>query len=748
MDIETEKISIAEYTEEAYLNYAMYVINDRALPFIGDGLKPVQRRIIHAMNALRLSPEAKFSKSARTIGEVIGKFHPHGDSACYEAMVLMAQTFSYRYPLVDGQGNWGSPDDPKSYAAMRYTESKLTFYSRILLEELHQGTVEWIPNFDGTIEEPVHLPARVPNVLLNGGMGIAVGMTTDIPPHNLNEIINACIYILDHPKAELNQVLELVLGPDFPSGADIVSSKEEIKEVYETGRGAIKARAVYEPDRGEIVITALPYQVSGAKILEQIANQMRAKKLPMVVDVRDESDHEYPTRIVVVLKSSRVDSEGVMSHLFATTDLEKNHRVNLNTIGLNGRPRVMGLVELLKEWLRFRADTVTLRLKYRLEKILERLHILEGLLLAYLNLDLVIEIIRNEESPKSKLITDLKLSVEQAEAILNLRLRQLGKLEEEKITEEQKNLEEEKKGIEKTLKAKARLKNLVKKELEEDKEIHGGPRLSDLVEREESRAFQEKEILLSEPVTVVLSEQGWVRSAKGHDVTPLDLSYRAGDGFLQSEKCKTEQDAVFFDSVGRGYTAAIHGLPSARGQGEPLTGRFNPPVGAVFMGLTAGENDSKFLLSSDSGYGFLARLSDLKSKNKNGKAIMKVIANSLVNQPQPVRNQDTDLIGAFSSQGRLLIFDLRELPLLGKGKGIKIMNIPRSNLDTRDEVMSFVKVFSPESSVLVFSGKRKLNLSPKDLIHFKSDRARRGLKLPRGFQKVDDVIVKASGETS
>ena len=445
MDIETEKISIAEYTEEAYLNYAMYVINDRALPFIGDGLKPVQRRIIHAMNALRLSPEAKFSKSARTIGEVIGKFHPHGDSACYEAMVLMAQTFSYRYPLVDGQGNWGSPDDPKSYAAMRYTESKLTFYSRILLEELHQGTVEWIPNFDGTIEEPVHLPARVPNVLLNGGMGIAVGMTTDIPPHNLNEIINACIYILDHPKAELNQVLELVLGPDFPSGADIVSSKEEIKEVYETGRGAIKARAVYEPDRGEIVITALPYQVSGAKILEQIANQMRAKKLPMVVDVRDESDHEYPTRIVVVLKSSRVDSEGVMSHLFATTDLEKNHRVNLNTIGLNGRPRVMGLVELLKEWLRFRADTVTLRLKYRLEKILERLHILEGLLLAYLNLDLVIEIIRNEESPKSKLITDLKLSVEQAEAILNLRLRQLGKLEEEKITQEQKNLEEEKK---------------------------------------------------------------------------------------------------------------------------------------------------------------------------------------------------------------------------------------------------------------------------------------------------------------
>ena len=748
MDIETEKISIAEYTEEAYLNYAMYVINDRALPFIGDGLKPVQRRIIHAMNTLRLSPEAKFSKSARTIGEVIGKFHPHGDSACYEAMVLMAQTFSYRYPLVDGQGNWGSPDDPKSYAAMRYTESKLTFYSRVLLEELHQGTVEWTPNFDGTIEEPVHLPARVPNVLLNGGMGIAVGMTTDIPPHNLNEIINACIYLLDHPKAELNQVLELVIGPDFPSGADIVSSKEEIKEVYETGRGAIKARAVYEPDRGEIVITALPYQVSGAKILEQIANQMRAKKLPMVVDVRDESDHEYPTRIVVVLKSSRVDSEGVMSHLFATTDLEKNHRVNLNTIGLNGRPRVMGLVELLKEWLRFRADTVTLRLKYRLDKILERLHILEGLLLAYLNLDLVIEIIRNEESPKSKLITDLKLSVEQAEAILNLRLRQLGKLEEEKITQEQKNLEEEKKGIEKTLKAKARLKNLIKKELEEDKQIHGGPRLSDLVEREESRAFQEKEILLSEPVTVVLSKQGWVRSAKGHDVTPLDLSYRAGDGFLQSEKCKTEQDAVFFDSVGRGYTAAIHELPSARGQGEPLTGRFNPPVGAAFMGLAAGENDSKFLLSSDSGYGFLSRLSDLKSKNKNGKAIIKVIANSLVNQPQLVRDQDTDLIGAFSSQGRLLIFDLRELPLLGKGKGIKIMNIPRSNLDTRDEVMSFVRVFSPESSVLVFSGKRTLNLSPKDLIHFKSDRARRGLKLPRGFQKVDDVIVKASGETS
>ncbi len=745
MDIETEKISIAEYTEEAYLNYAMYVINDRALPFIGDGLKPVQRRIIHAMNALRLSPDAKFSKSARTIGEVIGKFHPHGDSACYEAMVLMAQTFSFRYPLVDGQGNWGSPDDPKSYAAMRYTESKLTFYSRILLEELHQGTVEWIPNFDGTIEEPVHLPARLPNVLLNGGMGIAVGMTTDIPPHNLSEIVNACVYLIDHPKANLDELSRIVMAPDFPSGAEIVSSKQEIKEVYETGRGTIKARAVYELDRGEIVITSLPYQVSGAKILEQIANQMRAKKLPMVVDIRDESDHEYPTRIVVVLKSNRVDSESVMSHLFATTDLEKNHRVNLNTIGLSGKPKVMGLVGLLKEWLRFRADTVTLRLEHRLEKILERLHILEGLLAAYLSLDLVIEIIRNEESPKLKLITDLKLSVEQAEAILNLRLRQLGKLEEEKIAEEQRSLEQEKMGIEKTLKVKARLKNLIKKELKEDKQVHGGPRLSGLVERKESRAFQEKEILLSEPVTVVLSEQGWVRSARGHDVTPLDLSYRAGDGFLQSEKCKTEQDAVFFDSVGRGYTAPIHGLPSARGQGEPLTGRFNPPFGACFSGLAVGEIDSKFLLSSDSGYGFLANLRDLKSKNKNGKAIMKVIANSLVNQPQLVKNQDNDLIGAFSSQGRLLIFDVRELPLLGKGKGIKIMNIPRSNLDSRDEVMSLVRVFSSESNLMVVSGKRTLNLSPKDLIHFKSDRARRGLKLPRGFQKVDDVTVKEFG---
>ena len=476
MDLETEKISIADYTEEAYLNYAMYVINDRALPFIGDGLKPVQRRIIHAMNTLRLSPDAKFSKSARTIGEVIGKFHPHGDSACYEAMVLMAQTFSYRYPLVDGQGNWGSPDDPKSYAAMRYTEAKLTFYSRVLLEELHQGTVEWIPNFDGTIEEPVNLPARLPNVLLNGGMGIAVGMTTDIPPHNLNEIVEACIYILDHPKANLDDISEIVIGPDFPSGPEIVSSKKDIKEIYETGRGAIKARAVYEVERGEIVITALPYQVSGAKILEQIANQMRAKKLPMVLDIRDESDHEYPTRIVILLKSSRVDAEGVMSHLFASTDLEKNHRVNLNTIGLNGKPKVLGLVALLKEWLEFRSNTVTLRLEHRLDKILERLHILEGLLVAYVNLDSVIEIIRKEENPKAKLMADFKLSVEQAESILNLRLRQLGKLEEEKITLEQKSLEEEKIGIEKTLKVKSRLKNLIKKELEKDKQVHGGKR--------------------------------------------------------------------------------------------------------------------------------------------------------------------------------------------------------------------------------------------------------------------------------
>ena len=742
MDLETEKISIADYTEEAYLNYAMYVINDRALPFIGDGLKPVQRRIIHAMNTLRLSPDAKFSKSARTIGEVIGKFHPHGDSACYEAMVLMAQTFSYRYPLVDGQGNWGSPDDPKSYAAMRYTESKLTFYSRVLLEELHQGTVEWIPNFDGTIEEPVNLPARLPNVLLNGGMGIAVGMTTDIPPHNLNEIVDACIYILDHPKANLEDISDIVIGPDFPSGPEIVSSKKELKETYETGRGAIKARAVYELERGEIIITALPYQVSGAKILEQIANQMRAKRLPMVVDVRDESDHEYPTRIVIILKSSRIDADEVMSHLFASTDLEKNHRVNLNTIGINGKPKVLGLVALLREWLKFRADTVTLRLEHRLDKILERLHILEGLLIAYLNLDSVIEIIRNQENPKTKLMADFKLSVEQAESILNLRLRQLGRLEEKKITQEQKSLEKEKTGIEETLRVKSRLKTLIKKELKEDKQIHGGQRLSELVSREESKAFQEKDLLLSEPVTVVLSEQGWVRSAKGHDVVPLSLSYRAGDGFLQHEKCKTEQDVVFFDSIGRSYTAAIHGLPSARGQGEPLTGRFNPPVGASFKGFAVGDNDSKFLLSADSGYGFLATLADLKSKNKNGKAIIKVTANALVNQPQRIKNREGDMIGAFSSQGRLLIFDLRELPVLSKGKGVKIMNIPRSSLDNREEIMSFVRVFSDKANILVVSGKRTLNLSAKDLIHFKSQRARRGLKLPRGFQKVDNVIVK------
>jgi len=737
----TESQSLAEFTESAYLNYAMYVINDRALPHIGDGLKPVQRRIIYAMSELRLNADAKYMKSARTIGDVIGKYHPHGDSASYEAMVLMAQRFTYRYPLVDGQGNWGSPDDPKSYAAMRYTESKLTRYAEILLAELGQGTVEWATNFDGTMEEPVSLPARLPNLLLNGGTGIAVGMATDILPHNLNEIVSACLRLLDQPKATTTELMEHVHGPDFPSGAEIVSSVEEIRQAYETGRGSVRARAIFEIEENDIVITALPYQVSGTKVLEQIAAQMQAKKLPMVADLRDESDHENPTRIVVIPRSNRVDKSQLMSHLFASTDLERTYRVNMNVIQLSGRPGVCSLKQLLTEWLAYRSDTVIRRLQYRLEKILDRLHILEGLLVAFLNIDEVINIIRSEDKPKQVLMDRYELSDRQADAILDIRLRQLAKLEEQKIRGEQAELSAERLDLEKTIGSKARLKTLIKKELTEDAKVYGDARRSLIVVRDEAQAFSERELLSSEPITVVLSQKGWVRAAKGHEIKGEELSYRTGDEYLVMAHGKSDQDAVFLDSKGRTYALPAHNLPSARGQGEPLTGKVNPPPGVHFTGLLLGEGAGRYLVASDAGYGFVGRLEDMISKNKAGKAFLRTPLDSVALQPVPVFDLENDFIAAFTSQGRLLIFPVKDLPELTKGKGNKIINIPAADVRNRIETMSYLIAFGERDMLMVLSGKRHINLTMKELAHYQGERARRGLKLPRGFQKVDGVTL-------
>lgn len=734
-----EKIPLSQFTESAYLNYAMYVINDRALPHIGDGLKPVQRRIVYAMSELRLTSEAKYAKSARTVGEVIGKFHPHGDSASYEAMVLMAQSFSYRYPLIDGQGNWGSPDDPKSFAAMRYTESKLTRYANILLQELAQGTADWVTNFDGTRDEPLILPARLPNILLNGGSGIAVGMATDIPPHNIKEIASACLHLLDKPKATVKDLLTHVKGPDFPTGAEIISSKEDIVSIYETGKGAIRTRAIYHEEDSDIVITHLPYQVSGSKILEQMAHQMNAKKLPMVVDLRDESDHENPTRIVIVPRSNRIDVPALMSHLFASTDLERTHRVNFNMIGVDGKPRVKNLAEILSEWLGYRTETVLRRLQFRLDKIVDRLHILEGLLIAYLNLDEVIRIIRTEDKPKEVLMTSFKLTAIQADAILDLRLRQLAKLEEQKIRGEQAELDAERADIEKTINSKARLKTLIKKELIADTKEYGDDRVSPVVQREEALAFREKDLISSEPVTVVLSEKGWIRAAKGHDIDPKELSYRSGDSFLRAGPAKSNQDAVFFDSTGRAYSIPCHTLPSARGQGEPLTGRTNPPSGAFFTGLVTGEKEQQYLLSSDAGYGYIASVGDMVTKNKAGKSQISVPKGGIVLQPSEVRDIKNEFVAAFSNEGRLLIFPLSELPVMARGKGVKIMNIPPARAKERLEIMSHLLVFSEVDIIIVRSGKRNLKLKIDELLHYRGERARRGLKLPRGFQKVDDV---------
>jgi topoisomerase-4 subunit A len=736
-----EQIALRSYTQQAYLNYSMYVINDRALPSIGDGLKPVQRRIIYAMSELGLKASAKFKKSARTIGDVIGKFHPHGDSACYEAMVLMAQPFTYRYPLVDGQGNWGSQDDPKSFAAMRYTESRLRNYADVLLGELGQGTVEWKPNFDGTLDEPEMLPARLPNVLLNGGSGIAVGMATDIPPHNLHEVAQALIHLLDNPKATLQDIGKHIKGPDFPTEAEIITPQSEIEEMYRTGRGTMKARATYVKENGEIVITALPYQVSGAKILEQIAAQMQKKKLPMVVDLKDESDHENPTRIVIVPRSNRVDIDSVMSHLFSTTDLEKNYRVNFNMIGINKRPQVKDLVSLLKEWLQFRTVTVRRRLQFRLDKILDRLHILDGLLIAFLNIDEVIKIIRQEDKPKQALMKAFKISERQSEAILELRLRQLAKLEEIKIKTEQQELSDERKTLEQLLKSATRLKTFIKNEIKTDAEKFGDARRSRLVEREEARAFSETELLSTEPVTIVLSDRGWMRSAKGHDVDPRALQYKSGDGFKIAARGKSNQLAIFLDSTGRAYSLPAHTLPSARGQGEPVSGKVNPPSGATFEGVVIGDDDRDVLLASDAGYGFVAKLGDLISKNKSGKAILRLPKGSVLLPAVMIQNYNSDRIVSVTNEGRMLMFPLSQLPRLAKGKGNKIINIPSARIAERIEFVVAMTTVTAEDTLTVYAGRRHHNLKPADLQHYQGERGRRGNKLPRGFQNVDRIEV-------
>lgn len=738
-----EQFSLKEYTEKAYLDYSMYVILDRALPHIGDGLKPVQRRIIYAMSELGLKATAKHMKSARTVGDVIGKFHPHGDSAAYEAMVLMAQDFSFRYPLVDGQGNWGSADDPKSFAAMRYTESRMARFSEVLLEELGQGTVDWQPNYDGREEEPMVLPAKVPHVLLNGTTGIAVGMATDIPPHNLNEVVSACVRLLEKPKSTLEEVMEHIQGPDYPTEAEIISSRKDIQQVYESGKGSIKMRAVYTKENGDIIITALPFQVSGAKIQEQIAAQMNAKKLPLVTDIRDESDHENPTRLVIEPKSNRVDVDEVMSHLFATTDLEKNYRVNLNVIGIDGRPGVRGLLPMLKEWLVFRTETTRRRLQFRLEKIDKRLHLLEGRMIAFLNLDEVIRIIREEEHPKQELIKRFDLTEVQAEYILETRLRQLARLEEMQIRGEQEELMAEKANLEKTLSSDARLKTLVKKELLQAAKDYGDERRSPLVERSESKAYSEADLLSSDPVTVVMSEKGWIRAAKGHEIDPVGLSYKSGDAFRFAVRGKSNQSVVILDSTGRSYAVPAHTLPSARGQGEPITGRINAPSGAEFMGAMMGAEDDYYLFATDAGYGFFGKLGDMITKNKAGKAAISIPKGGKVLGPKSVSSLDDAFVAAVSNEGRLLLFPAAELPVLAKGKGNKIMNIPSARVQEREEFMLSAVPITADDTLIVYAGKRHLNMRMSDLEHYQGERGRRGNKLPRGFQKVDRVEVKS-----
>ena len=736
-----EQIPLREYAERAYLDYSMYVVLDRALPFVGDGLKPVQRRIVYSMSELGLNAASKPKKSARTVGDVIGKYHPHGDSACYEALVLMAQPFSYRYPLIEGQGNFGSSDDPKSFAAMRYTESRLTPIAEVLLGELGQGTVDWVPNFDGTLEEPSWMPARLPHLLLNGTTGIAVGMATDVPPHNLNEVVSACVRLLDDPDATVADLCEHVRGPDYPTGAEIITAAADLRTMYETGNGSVRARATWTREAsGNFVVTTLPYQVSPSKVIEQIAAQMRAKKLPWLEDIRDESDHANPVRVVLVPRSNRVDAEQLMGHLFATTDLEKSYRVNLNVIGLDGKPSVKNLKVLLEEWLAFRTDTVARRLKHRQEKVERRLHLLEGLLVAFLNLDEVIRIIRTEDEPRDALIARFSLSQEQADYILDTRLKQLARLEEMKIRGEQDELAKELERIVAILGSKARLKKLVKDELLADAKKFGDARRSPLVQRGAAQAIDESELVPSEPMTVVLSEKGWIRAAKGHDVDAAGLSYREGDGLLVAVKSRSTQQVAFLDSTGRSYSTVVHGLPSARGNGEPLTGRFSPAAGASFQAAASGDNDARFVLASSHGYGFVTRFENLTGRNKAGKAMLNLTPNAKVLQPAAVARVETDRIVAVTSAGHLLAIPASDLPELDKGKGNKLIDIPKSRLGT--ERVIAVAAVSPGQSLLVRSGQRSMSLSFKDLDEYVGARASRGGLLPRGWQKVDGLDVQ------
>ena len=735
-----EQMPLRTFTEKAYLNYSMYVIMDRALPFIGDGLKPVQRRIVYAMSELGLNAAAKFKKSARTVGDVLGKFHPHGDSACYEAMVLMAQPFSYRYPLVDGQGNWGAPDDPKSFAAMRYTESRLSKISEILLSELGQGTVDFQPNFDGTLEEPQYLPARLPHILLNGTTGIAVGMATDIPPHNINEVADATVLLLDNPKAGLDDVLNIIQGPDFPTEAEIISPKDDIRKMYETGRGSIKMRATWHKEDGEIIISALPHQSSPSKIIAQIAEQMTAKKLPMVEDIRDEADYENPVRIVLVPRSNRVDTDALMAHLFATTDLEKSYRVNMNMIGLDHKPAVKGLLQILTEWLTFRRTTVTRRLQHRLDKVLARLHILDGLMIAFLNIDEVIEIIRTEDEPKQVLMARFNLSDEQAEAILNLRLRHLAKLEEHQLQAEKDKLEEERSNLELILGSERRLNTLIKKEIQEDAKKYASPRMSQLVEREEAKAISESEMTPAEPVTVILSEMGWVRCAKGHDIDPEGLSYKAGDKYLAHACGKSNQPVIFIDSTGRSYALDPLSLPSARSQGEPLTGKLTLPAGATIEQVIMEPEKQELLMASDAGYGFICKFEDLIARNKAGKALISLPENAKVLKPETL-SESASLLVSLTSAGRMLIFPVRDLPALSKGKGNKIISIPAANAKARSELLVKLFLISEQASLEFHSGKRKITLKPEDLQKFRAERGRKGSQLPRGLHSNVDIVV-------
>ena len=735
-----EQMPLRTFTEKAYLNYSMYVIMDRALPFIGDGLKPVQRRIVYAMSELGLNAAAKFKKSARTVGDVLGKFHPHGDYACYEAMVLMAQPFSYRYPLVDGQGNWGAPDDPKSFAAMRYTESRLSKISEILLSELGQGTVDFQPNFDGTLEEPQYLPARLPHILLNGTTGIAVGMATDIQPHNINEVADAAVMLLDNPKAGLDDVLNIIQGPDFPTEAEIISPKDDIRKMYETGRGSIKMRATWHKEDGEIIISALPHQSSPSKIIAQIAEQMTAKKLPMVEDIRDEADYENPVRIVLVPRSNRVDTDALMAHLFATTDLEKSYRVNMNMIGLDHKPAVKGLLQVLTEWLTFRRTTVTRRLQHRLDKVLARLHILDGLMIAFLNIDEVIEIIRTEDEPKQVLMTRFNLSDEQAEAILNLRLRHLAKLEEHQLQAEKDKLEEERSNLELILGSERRLNTLIKKEIQEDAKKYASPRMSQLVEREEAKAISESEMTPAEPVTVILSEMGWVRCAKGHDIDPEGLSYKAGDKYLAHACGKSNQPVIFIDSTGRSYALDPLSLPSARSQGEPLTGKLTLPAGATIEQVIMEPEKQELLMASDAGYGFICKFEDLIARNKAGKALISLPENAKVLKPETL-SESASLLVSLTSAGRMLIFPVRDLPALSKGKGNKIISIPAANAKARSELLVKLFLISEQASLEFHSGKRKITLKPEDLQKFRAERGRKGSQLPRGLHSNVDIVV-------